>query len=831
MKITKTFILFFCLLTFQEVHSQNVYNWYPVTSGTGNNLNYIFYGLNTMWIVGSLGTILRSSDMGYSWTYLNSGNNAELRGFYDIGNKFACGTGGVVLKSTNNGINWILINPGAGQNLNGIARLSFLSLFIAGNSGVLLKSTDLGSTWQTISLGTSVNLNSIIGIGYFGWIAGDNGTIFATTDGGLTWSPQISGVSAKLNYITGYDGNNVCTAGDNGTILTSTNGGATWTSRLSNTTSSLKSISYSSGNWWISGSSGTILHSANGGVNWSIQPGFTSNQLNAIYFFNPDTGITAGNGGALFMRRQDTLYSNYTKLNSNNICSWIGNSGIFDNRVGYIPGFEWPLGTGQDAMYSTGLTIATLYNGSLRMASASYEGEYFPGYIADSSGIPVPRIDLRFKLYNVKRTDNATNNPDWANWGNMVTYGAPFIDVNHNGTYEPNIDTPGVKNAAQTIFLCMTDGFIEKHIPYEGFGGGTLPLFAEVHMTAWCYNNPDLSDVQFIKWDVINKSHTQWQSFYSSVVCDPDLGCSVDDFIGCDTTRSLGYCYNGEEVDCPSNYRYSGIVPSIGIQWLRCGGIQNPGMTSFAYFACGGCNYPVCETDPNPDPQGAYNFMKGLKKDATPWVIPPGGQSNITRYCYSGDPYTGTGWCEAQSMIKGRVENCGGPGITTGNIISSNSYGDRRMIINSGSNNLTVNAGDTQKIIIAQLIARGNDRRSSVTFLKTRADTVFAYCSRGYIIGVDRNQSKIVNSYSLYQNYPNPFNLKTQIFYELPEQGFVKLVIYDVLGREVQTLVNEKQQAGGYKADWDGTNFASGIYFYKLTTGDFEQTKKMVLLK
>ena len=81
------------------------------------------------------------------------------------------------------------------------------------------------------------------------------------------------------------------------------------------------------------------------------------------------------------------------------------------------------------------------------------------------------------------------------------------------------------------------------------------------------------------------------------------------------------------------------------------------------------------------------------------------------------------------------------------------------------------------------------------------------------------------------QNYPNPFNPSTNIKFELPKTGNVKLVIYDVLGREVETLLNEKLNAGSYEAVWNADKYSSGVYFYKLETGDFTQTKKMILMK
>jgi hypothetical protein len=83
----------------------------------------------------------------------------------------------------------------------------------------------------------------------------------------------------------------------------------------------------------------------------------------------------------------------------------------------------------------------------------------------------------------------------------------------------------------------------------------------------------------------------------------------------------------------------------------------------------------------------------------------------------------------------------------------------------------------------------------------------------------------------LEQNYPNPFNPTTKIKFDLPERGSVTLKVYDVLGNEIATLVNEKKPAGSYEVEFGGTRFPSGIYFYRLRSGSFIETKKMILLK
>ena len=90
--------------------------------------------------------------------------------------------------------------------------------------------------------------------------------------------------------------------------------------------------------------------------------------------------------------------------------------------------------------------------------------------------------------------------------------------------------------------------------------------------------------------------------------------------------------------------------------------------------------------------------------------------------------------------------------------------------------------------------------------------------------------------FSLYDNYPNPFNPKTTISFELSHNAFVNIAIYDMMGRKVNTLVSSQQTAGYKSVQWNATNdkgspVSAGIYLYMIQTGEFNQTKKMVLLK
>ncbi len=99
------------------------------------------------------------------------------------------------------------------------------------------------------------------------------------------------------------------------------------------------------------------------------------------------------------------------------------------------------------------------------------------------------------------------------------------------------------------------------------------------------------------------------------------------------------------------------------------------------------------------------------------------------------------------------------------------------------------------------------------------------------LTGINQISTEATSSYSLSQNFPNPFNPNTVIRYQLPVVSNVSIRVYDVQGREVRTLVNERMQAGTYEVDFDGKGLNSGVYFYRMVTRNFSETKKMLLIK
>jgi hypothetical protein len=98
------------------------------------------------------------------------------------------------------------------------------------------------------------------------------------------------------------------------------------------------------------------------------------------------------------------------------------------------------------------------------------------------------------------------------------------------------------------------------------------------------------------------------------------------------------------------------------------------------------------------------------------------------------------------------------------------------------------------------------------------------------IVGVEEEET-LPTEYALEQNYPNPFNPTTTFRYSIPTQSKVVIKVYDILGNEIATLIDDEKSVGTYDLTWNAASMPSGVYFYQLKAGDFIQTRKMILLK
>jgi hypothetical protein len=176
-------------------------------------------------------------------------------------------------------------------------------------------------------------------------------------------------------------------------------------------------------------------------------------------------------------------------------------------------------------------------------------------------------------------------------------------------------------------------------------------------------------------------------------------------------------------------------------------------------------------------------------------------------YWLSGDPVTGQGW------VDGIIDN----------------PDDRRFLMNAGPFSMAV--GDTQEVVTVWIGGLGTSNLNSVEVLRSNDDFVQEFFSNSIASDVSAPQPAIPSSPRLLQNYPNPFNPATTIEFVIPSRSFVRLTVFDLLGREVAELAGGEMGPGDYTARWDATGKPSGVYFYRLEAGGYAETKGLMLLR
>jgi hypothetical protein len=193
-----------------------------------------------------------------------------------------------------------------------------------------------------------------------------------------------------------------------------------------------------------------------------------------------------------------------------------------------------------------------------------------------------------------------------------------------------------------------------------------------------------------------------------------------------------------------------------------------------------------------------------------------GTANNVMKSTDGGATYTVAGTVGGSGNVTGAEGNVNDFWVTRGNNVYRSSDG--------GNNWTTAYTGTAALWDIDFAIVAGCPNGWTVGASGTIARMV-------NIVGVGNNNNEVPNAYILRQNYPNPFNPVTEIYFALPKASNVKLEVFDLLGREVGTLVNEFKPAGTYTVRFNAVSLASGVYFYRIVAGDFSDTKKMVLVK
>lgn len=486
------------------------------------------------------------------------------------------------------------------------------------------------------------------------------------------------------------------------------------------------------------------------------------------------------------------------------------------------------------------------------VATASRVLDYLPGKVGSN-----PNDTLNI-IYVVKSTDTPFG-PSWQAYRNAVLLGAEFydgdgdgiynpVDKNGNGQWDANEDKPFILGDV-TTYCVYNDSQVDTLRRYRG----VPPFGIEIHQTAFAVGNPNspLYNTIFFKYKLINRGlvNNLLDSVYFLFWSDPDLGSYIDDLVGSDSALNSVYCYNkgqdnlygqnppaisqtmlqgpvvyipGETfIDNNSNGIYdAGIDIPLDTAIVNLGGLlgvkkypgaKNQSVKSLFYYIKS--NPPILN-DPMYVPN-VWNYAHGRNKagthiDPCTWAF---GQvfnypCNLVNpiYIYSGDPVTQIGWID-----------------TIGT--------DVRMFVSTGPFKLRLN--EPVEMWFAIVAGRGNSHLNSVSVMKENILSAFNYYKSNFgslPIKIE-DEEIVVKDFVLYQNYPNPFNPETEIKFTIPEKQFVTLKVYDLLGREIRTLVNETLTGGEYSVKFNAENLPSGIYMYELRSGKSAQAKKMVYLK
>ena len=466
----------------------------------------------------------------------------------------------------------------------------------------------------------------------------------------------------------------------------------------------------------------------------------------------------------------------YRSLDANNIRTYVWDAGMFDRGNGGVAGFSWPKESNTYAIYFSGLWISCKVSDSIRVSEGYYNTNFRAGYFDFLTQSPKGFDDSLYRMYKVSpQFPNGGGDLDpWIKW--PVNQGAPWVDVNNNGVYEPPTDYPVMKGE-QNLFCSFNDGYRDSLQSLSA----TLPLRAEVHMYAYARANSPCADAIHYEWSIINKGRSQWTDFSAGIFSDIDLGTSNNDLAGTDSALGLVYGYNGT----PTDPIYGAIPPAVGIVVKSAEGHSN----NRADFA----SRWRCPFDCPTDSLEMYRVLHGLRISGESWINPYTNQA--TKFAFSGNPVTQTGWRDSLP-------------------------GERYVIIGSIFGN--VPSLDTIQFSTTSLIKRGTSNINSIAELKNCVNSV---------INVSNNSENVPAKFILHQNYPNPFNPSTTIKFEIIETGVVSLKIYDMLGREVRELISARLTPGIYSEKFDSRNLPSGAYFYRLQSGEQVKTMKMLLLK
>jgi hypothetical protein len=485
----------------------------------------------------------------------------------------------------------------------------------------------------------------------------------------------------------------------------------------------------------------------------------------------------------------------------NNIRTFLNSNGVvFADTTRHHEGLLWPGTTNNPLVFSSGLWVSGRDDqGSLRTSLSYLKSFYQPGRINGvfddtNLGVADPPSDPRFKMLILADTTSESD-AEYQRWvADAPVTGAP-------------LDKEGqpLRLGALNAYWLMNDldtTYMRQYIPHA-----PRPMGLEISTYAFAYNDGSvLSDAIFLVMNIRNKSVHTYDSTYLGWWSDIDLGRSISNYPGCDSTLSLGYVYSSLD----SDMYYGTAVPACGFILLEAREVNSLGraMTSFMKNVDqAGTPYVLPQPgDSVPDSQFAF-VLRGRLLDGTP-LTPPGEPGNIIAYVNPGDPIDGTGWLATQDY--GGATDC-------------------KILLGSGPAVLA--PGDSIRFVVAFLVAQDSDRLSSIRKLKDSVPSVVGRWNGLTSSGGGDVGRSIPVACLLDQNFPNPFNPSTTIRYALAERSHVMLTVFNTLGQLVATLTEGETEAGYHEVTFDASRLPSGVYLYRLLAGNHSEVRKALLMK
>lgn len=403
-------------------------------------------------------------------------------------------------------------------------------------------------------------------------------------------------------------------------------------------------------------------------------------------------------------------------FDANRLTFAIGDDGIIgDYRAGGYYG-HWPRALETNVLYTSGIWIIGVHRptGLLRSAMHNYQSDFQRGPIislyrtdrADSAAVADP-ADAAYRLFSISRNELGSGGADIAQWPGHL--GAPYIDVDANGTWDPGIDTPRM-HGDQMLWSVTNDNNMAARIFYKI----SNPMGLEVQTLYFGYDREGpLGDVLFIEWTIINKSDADYDSVMVGIYNDIDLGDAFDDVIGSDPIRSLTYIYNGDNNDDGGGSGFRRRPAACGFALL-----PPPGTTTtekggaFALvpiIKSGTQSLPVIPNGLGEELQRqSYRVLHGLLNTGLPVINPHTGAPS--RMIFDGDPVAGTGWLYLDSY---------------------RSPYDSRSIVSAPP--FTLAKGDTQVVRGLFAIGQSTDRLTAISALRRTVDVARLHHSEDFV--------------------------------------------------------------------------------------------------